>query len=253
MNMSVGVNGLARKVNRVYVGIDGVARKVKKAYVGVDNIAKLVYREKGIIEKITGIANLTKARAYIGCCSVGNYAVFAGGCIDANYDGENIVEAYDASLTRFIPTPLSNNLSGITGCSVGNYAVFAGGYRSSAWKFVNAYDVSLTRSIPAELTSPRSYPGGGSVGNYAVFAGGLRNPYNSSSGSQTTVDAYNVSLTRSTATGLSMSRCQLGGGSVGNYAVFAGGSNGIFDSSFGVHVIYNTVDAYNVCIRQIKR
>jgi hypothetical protein len=36
----VGVDGIARKVNKEYVGIDGVAREVTKGYVGVDGVAR---------------------------------------------------------------------------------------------------------------------------------------------------------------------------------------------------------------------
>jgi hypothetical protein len=36
----VGVDGIARKVNKEYVGVDGVAREVTKGYVGVDGVAR---------------------------------------------------------------------------------------------------------------------------------------------------------------------------------------------------------------------
>lgn len=41
--MYVGIDGLARKVEKAYVSIDGVAKEVVKAYVGVDGVARLFW------------------------------------------------------------------------------------------------------------------------------------------------------------------------------------------------------------------
>ena len=54
-----------------------------------------------------------------------------------------------------------------------------------------------------------------------------------------TVDAYDSSLTRSTPTVLSASRSSLAGASVGNYALFAGGTR-------GSDTYMSTVDAYEL-------
>jgi hypothetical protein len=73
------------------------------------------------------------------------------------------------------------------------------------------------------------------VGNYALFAGG------SSPAHKDTVDAYDTSLTHSTPTPLSVARLGLAGASVGNYALFAGGS--------GSSPTYkDTVDAYDTSL-----
>ena len=53
-----------------------------------------------------------------------------------------------------------------------------------------------------------------------------------------TVDAYDISLTRSTPTPLSEARMELAGASVGDYALFAGGYDG---TSY-----FTTVDAYGL-------
>lgn len=39
----VGVNGVARRVQKIYIGVNGVARKVKKVYIGVNGVAKLCW------------------------------------------------------------------------------------------------------------------------------------------------------------------------------------------------------------------
>ena len=72
------------------------------------------------------------------------------------------------------------------------------------------------------------------IGGNALFAGGDSDD----SESQSQVDAYNSSLTRSTLTGLSVARSGLEATTVGNYALFAGGV--VRGSTYK-----STVDAYN--------
>ena len=70
------------------------------------------------------------------------------------------------------------------------------------------------------------------IGNYALFGGG----YTTNTSYANTVDAYNISLTRSTPTVLSVARNNLAATTIGNYALFGGGQGR------SGHV--NTVDAY---------
>jgi hypothetical protein len=74
------------------------------------------------------------------------------------------------------------------------------------------------------------------VGNYALFGGGDSTNYFS------VVDAYNLSLTRSTPTSLSEGKSRSAATSVGNYALFGGGKN-YYDYSYHVSA---TVDAYTI-------
>ena len=99
------------------------------------------------------------------------------------------VDAYDTSLTRTIPTTLSNTSSYLAATSIGDYALFGGGrYSSSGFRnTVNAYDTSLTRTIPTTLSKARSYLAATSIGDYALFGGGLSN---SSGGAENLVDVY---------------------------------------------------------------
>ena len=77
------------------------------------------------------------------------------------------------------------------------------------------------------------------IGSCALFGGGIYN-YSESS----TVDAYDSSLTRTTATDLSIARGGLAATTIGKYALFGGGSydDGDIDNT----IYYSTVDAYCV-------
>ena len=77
------------------------------------------------------------------------------------------------------------------------------------------------------------------IGNYALFGGGYRGRPSS------TVDAYNLSLTRST-TALSIARMCDDATTVGNYALFSGGWDGKALINGGV--IVDTIDAYNASL-----
>lgn len=55
MSLRVGVNEIAKTVNRVYCGVGGVAKKVTKIYQGVGGAAKLIYKEETEIQTATWI------------------------------------------------------------------------------------------------------------------------------------------------------------------------------------------------------
>ena len=83
------------------------------------------------------------------------------------------------------------------------------------------------------LAVARYYLAGASVGDYAIFAGGI-----SSSAPVTNADAYNMSLTKVTATALSLARYSLNGAATADYALFAGGM-------IANQTRYDRVDAYS--------
>ncbi len=111
---------------------------------------------------------------------------------------------------------------------MGNALITRRGGVYATIKFEN-YNSPLQKgdALPA-LSQARSDLAATSVGNYALFGGGF--PPSS------VVDAYNISLTRSTPTELSQAGDSLAAISVGNYALFGGG---YADSSY-----FATVDAY---------
>ena len=179
---------------------------------------------------------LSEARDGLAATSVGNYALFGGGGNRVYADGymyfvgTATVDAYDTSLTRTIPTPLSEARSTLAATTVGNYALFADGYDTGMPKnIVDAYDTSLTRTIPTPLSEGRSELAATTVGDYALFGGGG----NMGTGIAT-VDAYDTSLTRTIPTPLSEARYGLSATSVGDYALFGGSGS--------------TVDAYDTSL-----
>lgn len=151
----------------------------------------------------------------LAAATIGNYALFAGGYgyLSGVYEDLPTVNAYDASLTRTLPTELSDARRFLAATTIGNYALFAGG-ESPTSNVVDAYDTSLTRTIPTTLNTSRGYLAGTTIGNYALFGGG---DYSN------VVDAYDTSLTHTTPTALSEKRKYLAATTVGDYALFGGG------------------------------
>jgi hypothetical protein len=145
----------------------------------------------GALNKVSNPTSLSQARySENGGTSVGNFALLGGGWAGSN---TAVVDAYNTSLTRSTPTPLSVSRSSLAATSIGGYALFGGGFSGTQQAVVDAYDTSLGRITPTTLSEARSSLGAGLVGNFALFGAG---------GNSSTVDAYNTSLTRSTLTSL---------------------------------------------------
>lgn len=166
---------------------------------------------------------------YLGSASVGNYVLFAGGQFQ-NTSGKTTyykgVTAYDTSLTRSLPTELSELKTGAGGASIGDYALFAGGDTSTASsgatttasKVVNAYDSSLTRTTIASLPQAQRLNNAQNIDNFALYIAGHNN------GSYINAAyVYDTSLTRTTITGLSVRGRGYASAVVGNNALYAGG------------------------------
>ena len=91
------------------------------------------------------------------------------------------------------------------------------------------------------LSKYRIFLAGTTVGGYALFGGG---GYDSDARKgEAIMDAYNASLTRTTAASLSVARQGLTAITLGNHALFVGGRNG--DTSFG------TVDVYDASLTRM--
>ena len=109
-----------------------------------------------------------------------------------------------------------------------------GGYATV--KFENYGNVqTVEKGMSTNLVVERTAPAATMIGNFALFGGGR-----DASSEQSTVDAYNSSLTRSTATSLSKARYLFTAATVGNYALFGGGQT----TSSGTNY-HSTVDAYD--------
>ncbi len=187
-----------------------VARKVKKFYVGVDNVARRV--KKG----------------YIG---IGGVARPFWGEYELTYYGTT--------------TALSVARERLSATTVGNYGLFAGGMNTSGYasNVVDAYSKTLTRTTPTAMTHTRRAPNAETIGNYALIAGGYNHPeggYNASV--LASVETYNTSLTKGTASALGTGRENFTSATVGDYAIFAGGETG------GGSTYTTAVDAYNASL-----
>ena len=197
---------------RAYAGVGGKARKVKRIYIGVNGKARNV---KKVYVGVNGKARLCWRRP-------GLYKY--GGSVP------------NLSVARY-------ELSATT---VGNYALFGGGgndgniYSST----VDAYNSSLTRTTATSLSKGRIDLAATTVGNYALFGGGCGYGINGYTSYSSTVDAYNSSLTRTTATDLDHNFCYLSSTTVGNYALFA-----ISDPTYDSYE--SSVNAYNTSLTRI--
>lgn len=156
--------------------------------------------------------------------SINGYALFAGG--RGGSTAARIVYSYDSSLTYMGRDSLTETATLLAATTVEGYALFGGGLRSvSAGVSANvwAYNGSITRSEPTALSLARYELAATTVGDYALFAGGMDDNNTTTGQTVGTVDAYNASLTRITATSLSVPRYSLAATSLGEYAIFAGG------------------------------
>lgn len=221
-----GVGGKARKVNRIYVGVDGKARSVKKVYVGVNGKARLVYKIIYKLRKVKdalSIAPISHGRVYLTSASVGNYALFAGGCDkDTRY---STVDAYDSQFTHILPSALCDGKIYPIGGNIGNHALIVGGTNTSNLSnntgnttTVDVYDTSLIRTSGTKLYNDVSAGIYAANKKYALFGRGDSN--NSTSNIGTAYDnsliAHKIYVTDSGGLG--------SGASVGKYALFAGGT-----------------------------
>lgn len=138
--------------------------------------------------------SLSVSRGNMGATHVGNYALFGGGTQSRTV--QKTLDAYNISLTHTTATSFNKAAYSLGATHVGNYALFAGGYDFAGngiyLSDVYAYNASLTQTFPTTLSVARRSICSAHNENYAIFAGGS----SESVFNETTVDAYNSSLTR---------------------------------------------------------
>ncbi len=152
--------------------------------------------------------------------SNGKYGVFAGGMATTSNSATqtDIVNAYDAELTRIIAPRLVEAVERAEAAKVGKYIIIAGGKSKATNTFTSAataFDEDLIKNIPSELNGKRYDFAATSVGDYALFMGGT--------GTGIDRTAYDATLTRSTPTELSEYRYFLAATNIKGYALFCGG------------------------------
>lgn len=235
-------NSIAQQITKGYFGDDNsIARKLKKGYYGDDNgIARLIYSSNREIFKVAGLSddnsNLYTARCHLAAATVGNNALFAGGCdcmlLYYAYGDDctfyDTVDVINQSLTRSRATNLSQARAQLAGASVGNYALFASGRKqydesskSSDTDVVDTYNQSLTRGSATPLTRGSDAKSGISFGEYALFVGELTGDLEASGGADDAC-VYNASLTKTDISGLSSGQGQ-SLGVIGDFVIVVGG------------------------------
>lgn len=224
----IGVNGVAKKIKGGYIGVGGVAKKIKKAYIGVGGVAIPCFGGEGI-EYYTTIRDSDIPNYKIGVSSIEQNILIAGGH-DWDWSTNqgsfySKVTAYDYNLVKSFPSVLNQSRSALAGVSNHNYALFGGGYYNNGdtvSNAVDAYNKNLTKVTSTALSAARCLMAVGSVGNYALFAGGNLN--DGSITYKTNVDAYNQTLSRSTASDFPKTDTEYtANATIGNYVIFAGG------------------------------
>ncbi|NLV57956.1 MAG: hypothetical protein GXY67_04235 [Clostridiales bacterium] len=180
----------------------------------------------------TVITALSEKLADHACAGSAAFKVFGGGRVWGHtiLGGNRIqvltlsaaVNAYNAALTRSIPTALSAARYGLAACSNGAQLVFAGGRTESLSAVVDGYSDALVRSTPSALALARMQPGAASNGTHMIFAGGLKSAGGELSPAAN-VDAYTAAFTRLAPAALTAPRHKAAAARVGNCALFAGG------------------------------
>lgn len=145
-----------------------------------------------------------------------------------------------------LETSLSRDRDDMGAVSLGMYSFFMGGssddYTLGTTATGDIFNSSFLR-YTAQLSGAKRELGASSNKKYAIFASGLLTDEGGNSARPTdTVDAFDNNLIRYTPSSLSVLRARVCGGSIGDYALFAGGRN--YVSSTG-DVFYDTIDAYN--------
>lgn len=124
--------------------------------------------------------SLSIARFGLAATSLGDLAFFAGGRIRDNYTDpgrKNIVDIFDASLTRIRSTELSAARYDLAATSIGDYVIFGGGDGGSVGaRTVDVFDTSMTRVSTyislRNFTSNRNGLAATTIGDFALFGGG---------------------------------------------------------------------------------
>lgn len=187
------------------------------------------YNESLTMQQLTG---LSVARHGPGSGTTTKHALFAGGyhnSVTSTSGRYNTVDGYDESLTRIAVSGLSIDRSHITGASIDGLVIFAGGnegYSGTGNSVLystrcEVYNESLTRSDMQGLSVGRRLMSSSNAGRCALFIGG-----SDSGGNLSVVEAFDSTLSRLTATPMSVARSSVAAASLQDYAfVGTGGSN----------------------------
>lgn len=168
----IGINNIAHKIKKGYIGVDGVARRIKKAYIGVGGVARPCWSEGKIGYYGVTTAGLTNPVRACAASHIGNYALFGGGVYNNVTTYSSVIDGYSRNLTKFSQiNTLSVARYCLYSTHNDGHVFFAGG-KSGEYTFtgvVDAYDMSMTKKPVADFAS--SPWAASHIGKYAVFFG----------------------------------------------------------------------------------
>lgn len=236
--------GAAAKVNTKYTithkfstgatTLNGTAHSLSAVNYGTTKLALFA----GCVGDYFAKAKIYSCKFWQGSTLVRNY-------IPAKRNSDSVLGLYDLVNSKFYTNAGTGTFTAgatVTDIPAGNYArrikkayIGVGGVARPCW---GGGKLNYYGQITA-LSSARCYLKAAASKTYALFAGGATTS-NLTQSSVQTVDAYNASLTRSSATNLTNKLTYHGGTSVGEYVLFGGGRLATTD--------YATVDAYNATL-----
>jgi hypothetical protein len=180
-----------------------------------------------VLDAITGASGISFIGGKLVLKAIGDMTAVSGFAVGSV--GAQSLATYSTSTYATVRAPI--------GVEVGVHAVLVGGQQVqyNMQSYVYSWDDTLTRTVETNLSAITAEGTGAGISflsaGYALIAVGSSN--------SAVVNAYNTSMTRSTPTALSVGRGQLTGGTVGDYACFAGGYS---------TVRHDAVDAYDTSL-----
>lgn len=115
-------------------------------------------------------SGLSYPRSEVCATTINGYALFAGG-FNGSY--QNIVDTFNADLTRSTIAPLAMARNALKAVTLGDeYALIAGGYNGDYVGTVDVYDKNLTHTTTNDMIHGRRDHAMATVGEYALIAGG---------------------------------------------------------------------------------
>lgn len=271
-NIFIGVNGVARRVKKAYIGVNGIARlfyiipaieRATSVELATYNDGSQCYYTAGgntnyacfndgyasgspyihsvnVSGTVTSKPTTTYAQTGNIGCHFPSYAVFMGAEDYSKY-GITINTSNTMSTTSFGSGVAREYMYSMgTGCNAGplgnKYALFpSGGTSSGGTTYLDYMNASRTWSYTTLSTIMRDCAVADN-GTLAVIAGG----WNSSNKAMSTVNTFNTSGTRGTATSLSVAVSEAAGARAGNLAIVAGGSTATTEVYANNAYSYNT-------------
>lgn len=238
------IDGKYRKIKNGYITLDNTYHKLRKAYTTIGGVYRPCWNDAELSYYGT-ITPLSVARPNLAATSIDDkYALFVG--------NSSVADIYDPSLSRIVKS-LQTSVTTV-GTSVRGRAIFGGGTKSNGYTDeVFSFNSSLVLSYPSnKLSHAIGAHASASVGEeYALFAGGgYKSPSTYSSYYQSTVDAYDSSLTTIICPSLTNAKSNLSGVSFREYALFAGGEATTYNpTQYG---FFSDVEAFSPTLTKLS-